>query len=175
MTSCIVALVIFAGLPGFVATASSASDLLPPSRREVSVEIATRLSRPPVPEPVPEELPQPFNPPDFSQPDPEEVKAAAAAGLPPPAQAPAAPGLPAAPAGPASDREILVELSSRLNPSGTLVLGGKPLLIIGTNRFEVGTRFGVVFNNQDYELELVSIDRTTFTLRYRNEETTRPF
>jgi hypothetical protein len=45
---------------------------------------------------------------------------------------------------------------------------------MGSKRFEVGTRFTVTYNNQDYELELVAIDRTTFTLRYRGEQLTRP-
>ncbi len=53
-------------------------------------------------------------------------------------------------------------------------LRGAPRLIIANKPFEIGTRFTVTYNGQDYELELTSIDRTTFTLRYRNEETTRP-
>ena len=53
-------------------------------------------------------------------------------------------------------------------------IGGSPRLVMGSKRFEVGTRFTVTYNNEDYELELVRIDRTTFTLRYRGEEITRP-
>ena len=69
---------------------------------------------------------------------------------------------------------MLESLAVGLKPSGTFVMNGKHLLIIDRNRFEVGTKFIVSFNNQDYELELVAIDRTTFTLRYRGEEITRP-
>lgn len=72
------------------------------------------------------------------------------------------------------DRQILEALASQLTPTGTIQIGGAPRLVMGSKRFEVGTRFTVTFNNQDYELLLTNIDRTTFTLRYRNEEITRP-
>ena len=54
------------------------------------------------------------------------------------------------------------------------MLRGAPRLIFANKPFEVGTRFTATYNNQDYELELVAIDRTTFTLRYRGEDVTRP-
>lgn len=163
------------GLPEVFAAAKSTSDLMSPARRQQTVETAQRLTSPPAPAPVPADLPHPFNPPDFSLPDPEEVKATQAA-APRPGTPRAAGGVaaPVQPAGPAGDRETLEVLASKLVPGGMFVVGGKPLLIIGKNRFEVGTKFGVTYNNQDYELELVAIDRTTFTLRYRGEEITRP-
>jgi hypothetical protein len=77
-------------------------------------------------------------------------------------------------AGPATDRETLQTLAAQITPSGMMVLRGTPRLIFANKPFEVGTRFTASFNHQDYELELVAIDRTTFTLRYRGEEITRP-
>ena len=53
-------------------------------------------------------------------------------------------------------------------------MAGELIVIIANKPFEIGTRFTVTYGGQDYELELTAIDRTTFTLRYRNEETTRP-
>ncbi|MEX2044947.1 MAG: hypothetical protein WD941_06300 [Opitutus sp.] len=143
------------------------SDLLPPGRRKETVDKAAWLTRTPEVAVLPEgtELPLPFNPPGFDRPDPGEARPAAGAETAAPA---------AAPAGPTGNLEILEMLAARLVPSGTLVMGGAPQLVIGKNRFPVGTRFTVTYNNEDYELELVSIDRTTFTLRYRGEETTRP-
>ena len=124
---------------------------------------------------MPADLPQPFNPPGFDQPDPDEIKSAAVPmGPRPAANTPGGAAAPVQPAGPQGDRETLEVLGGLLKPSGSITLGGVPRLIIGTNRFEVGTKFGVTYNNQDYELELVAIDRTTFTLRYRGEEITRP-
>jgi hypothetical protein len=153
--------ILAAGLPLGAAPAPK-SDLQPPQRRETSVATAERLAvRPAVP-PLPADFPNPFNPVGFDQPDPGAVKTPAPGGA--VAQVPVQTG----------DREILETLAARLTPSGTLILGGKPLLIIERNRFEVGTRFIVTYNGEDFELELVAIDRTTFTLRFRGEELTRP-
>lgn len=146
--------------------AAAKSDIVPAQRRQTVVETAERLTRRPVPPPVPADRPNPFNPADFDLPDPDAPKPAGAAPRPG-----AGPAQPAAPSG---DREILESLAQRLNPSGMFMIGGRPLLVIDRNRFEVGTKFIVTFNDKDYELELVAIDRTTFTLRYRNEEITRP-
>ncbi|MDO8539906.1 MAG: hypothetical protein Q7S40_05645 [Opitutaceae bacterium] len=148
------------------------SDILPPNRRQEVVDRAVNLAKPPAPVAAPTDMPQPFFPPDFDKPD--DAKPGAAGPRPaggPPAPAPQAP---TQPAGPTGDRAILETLAARLTPSGTINFGASPQLIIGKNRFPVGTKFTVTFNNEDYELELVSIDRTTFTLRYRSEEFTRP-
>ena len=72
------------------------------------------------------------------------------------------------------DRELLRFLAHQLVPIGTLQISGTPSLVIGSKRFEVGTRFTVTFQEQDYDLLLVALDRSTFTLRYRNEDYTRP-
>ena len=78
-------------------------------------------------------------------------------------------------AAPAGDRDILEALAQRIPSTGTVTTReGTPQLVVGRNRLQVGNVFTVTYNNQDYDLELIAIDRTTFTLRYRNEETTRP-
>jgi hypothetical protein len=151
-----------------------ASDLLPPQKRQASVEIAEKLTHRPPLVPTPVDLPSPFNPADFDKPDPSE---AAAAG--PKPAAPVAGGTGLAPTStppppPATDRKALETLAAQITPSGVILLRGTPRLIFANKQFEVGTRFTASYNNQDYELELVSIDRTTFTLRYRGEEITRP-
>lgn len=141
------------------------SDLQSPQKRQLTVATAERLTqRRPLPA-LPAELASPFNPPDFEKPDPADGQAAAA-------QRPA--GAPAQPAAPVGDRETLETLAAQIMPSGTIQLRESRRLVIGNKPFEVGTRFTATYNNQDYELELVAIDRTTFTLRYRGVETTRP-
>jgi len=165
-------------LPSLRAAAAPAargpSDIVAPSKREAGVTAAKDLTRPPAPAPLPAELLNPFNPVDFDKPDPEDVKAAAAAAgaNPRPGGAPGSSAQPAM----SGDRDILETLAARpqLQPNGVFIIGGRPQLLIGRNRFPVGTRFTVEFNGQDYELELTAIDRTTFTLRYRGEEVTRP-
>lgn len=151
--------------------AAAKSDLLPPQRRQASVDTAEKLLQRAVPPPVAAEFPSPFNPAEFDRPDPSAGRAAGGNAPRPPGGAPAPSGVPAPAPG---DREILETLAMRLPPAATFVRDGKPLLVMGRDRFEVGTRFIVTYNDQDYELELVSIDRTTFTLRYRGEEYTRP-
>jgi type IV secretory pathway VirB10-like protein len=143
--------------------AKGLSDLSSPVKRAPTVENAERLTRPPAPAPVPADLKNPFNPADFNKQEAGEK-----------AQPTPGPGAPQQPSGPPGNRETLDALAARIPSTGTMVLGGKPLLIVGKNRLEIGTKFTVAYNGQDYELELVAIDRTTFTLRYRGEETTRP-
>jgi hypothetical protein len=135
----------------------------PPQKRQAAVATAERLTqRKPLPD-LPAPLISPFNPPDFDKPDPAEIVAqtSASAGA---ATAPVILG----------DRETLEKLAAQIIPSGTLQVRGAPRLVIGNKPFEVGTRFTATYNNNDYELELVAIERTTFTLRYRGEEITRP-
>ena len=160
-------------LVGFLLVATSAlhaakatPDLLPPQRRQTTVVTAERLARQTPPPPLPGNLVSPFNPKNFDKTEETEAPRTNAE------QPASAPEKPAAPLG---DRQILEVLAAQLSPTGTMThFDGTPRLVMGSKRFEIGTRFTVTYNNQDYELELVSIDRTTFTLRYRGEEITRP-
>jgi hypothetical protein len=170
--------------------AKTASDLVSPEKRRAAVELAQRLTRVPDPGSVPADLVNPFNPAGFDQPDPEELRAAAAAYAKGQTQGPApqggAPGVagaggaaPGAAAGPGpaprppGEREILESLAAKLPTTGTFIFNGEPLLVLGRGRVKVGDKFTVAYNGQDYELELTAIDRTTFTLRYHGEEITR--
>ena len=65
----------------------------------------------------------------------------------------------------------------QIKPSGMIRITGKPpLLTFGRRNVEVGSTFTVTnpANGQDYEVALIAIEPPTFTLRYRNEEITRP-
>lgn len=149
-------------LPSLAVAARSSADIQPGARRQVSLALADSLAhRKPLP-PLPADLISPFNPVDFDKPDPSELP-------PKPPPGPVAP-VKAAP----GDRETLEKLAGQILPTGVMHLRGAPRLVIGGKPFEVGTRFTATYSGQDYELELVSIDRTTFTLRYRGEEITRP-
>ena len=154
-----------------VCTAQAAkvtADLLPSQRRQTTVTLAERLAERKAPPPLPADLVSPFNPTDFDRNEAQEQAAARAA------TAPDSRGGPTPPPVPLGDRQILEVLAAQLTPTGTIQIGGSPRLVMGSKRFEIGTRFTVTYNNEDYELELVSIDRTTFTLRYRGEAITRP-
>ncbi|HWA86016.1 MAG TPA: hypothetical protein VG710_07335 [Opitutus sp.] len=142
------------------------SDLLPPQRRIPAVELAQRLAEPTPPPPLPADLIQPFNPVAFGQPDPEELRAQAAAA----ARAAAT----NAATKPATDRDFLDLIASRIAPSGTLMVGGESWLVFGQKRVRPGDHFTVSYEGSDYDLELVAVDRTSFTLRLNQEEITRP-
>lgn len=145
--------------------AKPASDIVPPEARRTVVDRAEKLAHPPGAAALPATLNTPFAPQDFARPDPSE----AAEGRPQPGAA----GAKAAPVT-QSDRDLLATVASKIPTTGTIILRGKPLLISGMNRIEVGAHFTVVYGGQEYELELVAVDRTTFTVRYRGEEYTRP-
>jgi hypothetical protein len=64
-------------------------------------------------------------------------------------------------------------LAAQLSPSGVIVLRGSPLLILSNRQHPAGTRFTVTLQGQEHDLLLAEVTRTTYTLRYREEETTR--
>lgn len=161
-------------LPAAAASAAR-TDLLPPLRRQQTVDRAAKLAAPPAVQPLPELFTTPFNPPDFDRLDPEEQRPI----MPPPPPRPAGAPPPSAQAQAAAanaDREVLESLAPRIQPTGTLTgRDGKPMLTFpDARRVRVGEGFIVTDKDQNYELQIVSIDRTTFTLRYRNEEIVRP-
>lgn len=162
------ALIASALLAGPLWSASPKTDVLPIPRRQPTVDLATRLARPPSVEPVPEQLKNPFNPPDFGGPDPDEPQTNAG-------RAAAQPGA-SGTAAPLGNRELLETIAARIQPTGSVVVRGKPLLTFAgrTPTVGVGQSFVVTYNDRDHELEVVAIDRTTFTLRYGGEEITRP-
>jgi hypothetical protein len=162
-------------LPAEVFAARNSADLQPPQVRQLAVTKAERLARRPAPAPLPADLVSPFDPVDFDKPDPADAAAVAAANAAGASAARKTTGAaPAQRTAPLSDRETLEKLAAQLAPTGMIMLRGSPRLVISNKPFEVGTRFTATYNNQDYELELVAIDRTTFTLRYRGEDITRP-
>jgi hypothetical protein len=154
------------GLVSIAQAAAVTSDLATPDQRRVIVDLAERLSVPPPPVALPADLVQPFNPAAFGQPDPEEVRAVAAAN--------AAAAAANAQAKPSTDHDFLQIIANRVMPSGTLQMGSQQLLIFGQKRLRVGDRLTVSYDNVDYTLELTAVDRTTFTLRLNKDEITRP-
>lgn len=142
---------------------AATSDIPPPEKRRGKVESAAKLAKPGVAAPLPEQLPLPFTPPGFELSDAQERAALANVG------GKASPGPKVS-----SDRETLEEIATKFPPTGTVFKGSEPLLIFGNKTVKIGTHFTVPLNGQNYDLELVNIDRTTFTLRLNREEITRP-
>ena len=80
---------------------------------------------------------------------------------------------PTAPTGPRNDHELLRAIASSLKPSGYIVIGGQPSVSFGQKRVKAGGLLTITFEGNQYTLEIVSIDRTNFTLRLNREEFTR--
>ena len=163
-------------LPAFSFAAKSTPDLVSPSKRQMTVKLADGFVHRASPPAVNTELPSPFNPPDFEKADPAQTPPNMASGGRATITSPS--GIASAPAknvAPASDRSILEAVAAKIPVTGTIVgRDGKPILTgTGGKKFYVGSTFTVTDGAQDYELEVVAIDRTTFTLRYRGEEITR--
>ncbi len=159
-----IALVVFVQTP--CALAKPTSDLVSPEHRRGAVQQALQLARPAPLAALSASLPQPFNPPGFEQADSEEVRALAVA------QAAAA--TVATPAKPATDRELLVHIAARIQPSGTFRVGDSTFLLFGQKRLRPGDILTISYDGHDYQLELAAIDQSTFTLRLNQEEYTRP-
>jgi hypothetical protein len=161
------ALIAVLGVMAPFAGARVESEIASADRRKVSVDRAAALSKVKTVAPLPEAVSRPFAPPGFDLTDAEEAAAAAAAAK---LLNPASPTAPAPP----SDHELLEEIVSKVRPSGTIYLGGKPLLMFGKRFVKTGAHFTVTYKGNDYDLELTQIDGTNFTLRYKSDEITRP-
>ena len=156
--------------------AKSTADIVSPPKRQITVNLAEGFAHRPPPPPVPAELVSPFNPPEFEKADPAEAPPNVASGGRATVTPPSGGGTTTTPPViPVSDRSILEAVAAKIPVTGMVVgRDGKPMLT-GTSgkKFYVGSTFTVTDGAQDYDLEVVAIDRTTFTLRYRGEEITR--
>ena len=73
-----------------------------------------------------------------------------------------------------SDRDLLKKLAEEVTASGMMQLGDRTFLLVGKKKLKVGDRISVNSGGVAYELEVSAIDRTSFALRLKNEEITRP-
>ena len=74
---------------------------------------------------------------------------------------------------PVSDHDLITTLAAQLNPTGVLMLGDEALLLFGEKKVKVGETIHVNFDKDSFDVELVDLSRTSFTIRLNNEQTTR--
>ncbi len=136
----------------------TASDIPPPQKRAVTLELArTFLTTKPI-DISAEEVARkdPFNPrqqsPEINQ--PEKPVAVKTVGM--------------------ADREILANIAKGVTPSGMMQLGDTPILLFGQKKLKVGDSIPIVFQGTTYEVYIGGIERTSFTLRLNKEEIIRP-
>ena len=146
-----------------MAYAVRASDLAPVQTRHAVVKVAQKLSVAPTASKLPADLTNPFNPPEFDQP-------ASAAGQSSTRTEEAAPKTEVVPP---SDREVLEALARRIPAGGSMEWDDKWILTVGARQFHAGQVLAVPHGGREYEVEIVSIEARSYTLRYRNEKITR--
>jgi hypothetical protein len=143
-------------LLGFIPAAQGQrSDVLPATQRARTIELANQLAAPAAPAPLPAVLKNPFT---------GTIPAPAVTAGPRETVAPAV----------VSNRQLLEAIAPLVNPSGSVALGGEPILLFGQKRIKVGDTLSISFDGEPYELVISNIQSTSFTLRLRGEEITRP-
>ncbi len=155
--------VIGLGLAGGLATAQAVESVLSPTKRQEMLDMGKALVATREITPV---TANPFSPPAFAE-------VVAALGRSPTTTTPSDDGARAPVAGPRTDRDILQAIAASLKPSGYILLGNQPSLSFGQKRVKPNGTLTITFEGNQYTLEIVSIDRTKFTLRLNREEFTR--
>ena len=74
----------------------------------------------------------------------------------------------------ASNKTLLSALADQLEPKGTFIVGGDAIILIGQKKLKVGEKLPISFEGTIYELEITSIEATRFSVKFKNEEITRP-
>lgn len=138
------------------------SDILPPQRRAPVVEQAQLFIDPPAKPEVDAGFNNPFFPNSLKPKDdlltapiPQDTSA--------PVQA-----------APASVYELLETIAPQINPTGSVSLGGQPLLLFGQKKVRVGDELPIIFDGERYTLIISRIETSSFTLRLGAAEITRP-
>ena len=73
-----------------------------------------------------------------------------------------------------SGRDLLATLASRFPSTGTVSIGGEPILLLGQKRLKVGDSIAISFEGQSYELSIAAVSSTSFTVKRGENIHTRP-
>lgn len=69
-----------------------------------------------------------------------------------------------------SDLDVLRSVAPQIRPTGTMLIGDEPYLLIGGRRLKVGDQITVTFDGGVYQVGLSSIERNSYTLRLNDQE-----
>lgn len=73
-----------------------------------------------------------------------------------------------------SEAELVNELASKIPATGTLVFGGNSMLLLGSKKVKIGEKINIAQDGKDYELTLVAVNATTFSVKLGETTRTRP-
>ena len=79
----------------------------------------------------------------------------------------------AAPIPHGSDEEFVAKLAAQLAPTGVFIFGDQTFLLFGEKKVKVGDTILIPFDNNSYEVELIGLTRTSFTVRLNQAEVSR--
>jgi hypothetical protein len=68
---------------------------------------------------------------------------------------------------------LIEKLANRIPVTGSVNLGGVPILLMSQKRLKVGDVYTISFEGQNYDLEITAITSITFSVRYRSINYTR--
>jgi hypothetical protein len=144
---------LFAGL---AKAQSPAADISPPKQREALVSSALKvLAVRSEPVSVPDVPPDPFHWPA----EPEAVVEETPAEVVGP---------------PVMGSDLLAKLAAQIPVTGTVNIGGQPILLLGQKRLKVGDTVTISFEGQSYDLSIAGIAPTSFTVKRGELIHTRP-
>lgn len=73
-----------------------------------------------------------------------------------------------------NDSQILEAIAPRVNPTGSVRIGGVDYLLFGQKRLKVGELLTITYEGSVYMIEITSIERNNFRIRLNSEELVRP-
>ncbi len=69
--------------------------------------------------------------------------------------------------------ELIGLLVDRIQPTGSMMLGGEPYLLFTERRQKIGDKIGVSLEGVEYIVEIVNITNSRFRIRYQDNEAER--
>lgn len=69
--------------------------------------------------------------------------------------------------------ELVGLLVERIQPTGSMMLGGEPYLLFTERRQKIGDKIGVSLEGVEYSVEIVNITNNRFRIRYQDKEAER--
>jgi hypothetical protein len=72
-----------------------------------------------------------------------------------------------------SEEDLVTYLISQIQPTGSITLGGEPYLLFTERRQKIGDKMVVVADKVEYAVEIVSIGKNRFRIRYNGHEAER--
>jgi hypothetical protein len=66
---------------------------------------------------------------------------------------------------PLTGADLLARLALQIPATGTVTIGGEPLLLLGQKRLKVGDTYTISFEGQSYDLSIAAVTPTSFTVK----------